>query len=399
MVLLLCVASACRTGHNHPSAALPVPVEDRPAELREAYRVMNAEGGRNFVVNQMEIGLDAFQLGYRDLSSNAFDEALNAIESVFGWDAAAKQARRLWHEEGRKTFKGEPYERAMTYYYRGLLYIHDGDLENARACFRGGMQQDAFVEEEQHRNDFASLLYLEAWCSLMLGDRTGAEDPIRFLAELRPDCPPPAADDNVLIVAETGTGPRKIAAGPGESELRYARGWGLKEKHVKVSLGSGKSIKLYPIEDVYWQASTRGGRPVDHILKGKVVFKQKWDATGTVLTETGLAGVAAGSQMRGKPRDVVMAVSGGVAALGLLSRWIAAQVRPRADTRRFRSLPDAVHVAAASCPAGECSVKFRFNDEHGRPVTETDTKVSVSATPHKGVLVWARSPQQLVAGR
>jgi hypothetical protein len=30
-------------------------------------------------------------------------------------------------------FIGEPYERAMAYYYRGLLYWRDGEIDNARA--------------------------------------------------------------------------------------------------------------------------------------------------------------------------------------------------------------------------------------------------------------------------
>ena len=48
----------------------------------------------------------------------------------------------------------------MAYYYRGVLYLRDGDYENARASFKGGMLQDGFAEEEQNRSDFALLSFL-----------------------------------------------------------------------------------------------------------------------------------------------------------------------------------------------------------------------------------------------
>ena len=110
----------------------------------------------------MRIGTSALQMGYYDLAKMCFDQCLNYIEAVYADNEKAKQARSLWYEEGMKDFKGEPYERVMAYYYRGLLYIQDSDFENARACFKAGVIQDAFAEERQHQCDFALLLFLEA---------------------------------------------------------------------------------------------------------------------------------------------------------------------------------------------------------------------------------------------
>ena len=86
-----------------------------------------------------------------------------------------------------KHFKGEPYERAMSYYYRGLLYMLEEDYENARACFKAGIIQDAFAEENQNRCDFALLLFLEAFCSLKLGDQELAKAALEEMKKLRPD--------------------------------------------------------------------------------------------------------------------------------------------------------------------------------------------------------------------
>ena len=42
-------------------------------------------------------------------------------------DKSAKKARSYFSEESKKIFQGEPYERVMAYYYRGILYWMDGE--------------------------------------------------------------------------------------------------------------------------------------------------------------------------------------------------------------------------------------------------------------------------------
>ena len=51
--------------------------------------------------------------------------------ALYGPDKDAKKARSLFHEESKKGFIGEPYERVMAYYYRGLLYWRDGEPDVA----------------------------------------------------------------------------------------------------------------------------------------------------------------------------------------------------------------------------------------------------------------------------
>ena len=50
-------------------------------------------------------------------------------------DAAALAAanKRISNILRQAQQKGEPYERAMVYYYRGLIFLRNGDYENARA--------------------------------------------------------------------------------------------------------------------------------------------------------------------------------------------------------------------------------------------------------------------------
>ena len=371
-----------------------------PAELHDGYRALAAEGSRNFVLNQLEIGVDAWLLGRPDLSAAAFDPALDAIEAVFGHDAAAQRARSLWYDEGAKTFKGEPYERAMAFYYRGLLYALVGDLDNAGACFRGGMRQDFFAEEEQHRFDFASFLYLESWCASRLGNNGMAEEANRFLREIRPDCNPPAANANLLVVAETGTAPRKLADGVGHAQLVFRRGKGFAERKAWVKIDDRPETLLYPVEDVYWQASTRGGRPVDRILQGKLRFKETWNQAGTAMTDLGAAAMAGAATVPEGERGPAQALAGGLTGIGLVAGLAALNAKPRADTRHWRNLPDALHVGAFVCSPGPHQVRLRYGDAKGKSLGEQTFTITVPSPPKRAAaLAWGRSPRQLWAGK
>ena len=144
------------------ATALVVPAASAnpPAGLDVYQKKLQAEGEQNWVLNQMEIGTRQLWSGNLDGAGTAFTDAIRKIELVYSADPNATKARSLWHEEGSKSFKGEPYERAMAYYYRGLIYLRKGDYENARAAFRQGQLQDAFAEDDQFQSDFASLMFL-----------------------------------------------------------------------------------------------------------------------------------------------------------------------------------------------------------------------------------------------
>ena len=64
-------------------------------------------------------------------------EALDRIEAVYADNAKAEAARSKFTKENAKDFKGEPYERAMAYYYRGLAYLAEGDYRTPAPPSRG----------------------------------------------------------------------------------------------------------------------------------------------------------------------------------------------------------------------------------------------------------------------
>lgn len=376
-----------------PKAEMNAILSGKPEELKPAYIRLSEEGQRNAVLNYMRLGLNAQQLGYKKLSRDNFDKVLNGIEAVYSNNENASKARSLWYEEGMKDFKGEPYERSMAFYYRGIQFLEDRDYENARASFKTGIIQDAFAEEEQNRCDFALLIFLEGWASQKAGSTQMAGVAYKELKKLRPDFKLPSPDDNVLIVVETGTSPRKVADGSGHSELKFRRGRDFTEKQVEATIDGEKSFKVYPMEDIFWQSSTRGGRPVDKILEGKAVFRKVNEAMGTTLTDISSTAMIAAPLFQ--DAGDIQGASAALGLFGVAQMAIAQNARPHADTRFWDNLPDTVHVYTSRQADGEHRINVNFKDENGNKIKELEKTINFKIKNKKPVVVWVRARNQI----
>ena len=127
------------------------------------------------VLWQYRVGLTALRQGDYEEAKRQFDDAITRIGGIYSSDAAAKKARSYFHHEAKKTFIGEPYERVMAYYYRGLLYWRDGEVDNARACFRSAQLQDADTEAHEYAADYVLLDYLDGFATVKLGGEAADE--------------------------------------------------------------------------------------------------------------------------------------------------------------------------------------------------------------------------------
>jgi len=346
----------------------------------EAYRErLTTYGDRDRVLNQMEIGARSFWKGDHAGSKAALDDAIGQIGAVFANNPDAAKARQLWYDEGSKTFKGEPYERAMVFLYRGLDYLRDGDFENARAAFRQGQMQDAFAEESQNRADFGLLVFLEAWASHQNGDEELRDEALQQLKTLRPDFPGIGKDHDTLVLIETGGAPRKLGDGADHSYFVYRRGKNIAVNGAEV-IKAGQPIAAYRMEDIYWQASTRGGREVDKILQGKAQFKAGTGTVGSVLAD----GVTAYSDVAGA--STAGAAVGAVAGVFLI---VSSSTKPQADTRYWSSLPDAVHVLTLSSKGAPPPLTARFLKD-GQPTAMPETPIACESFETRKHLCLAR---------
>lgn len=243
------------------------------------------------------------------------------------------------------------------------------------------------------------MLYLEMWSSLQLGDYDAAAETWSELKKLRPDCPRPRKEQNVLIVAETGRSPRKLADGVGHAELVYRRGKGFKDTQVEIFRSGDHSSTLYPIEDIYMQACTRGGRMVDRILEGKVVFRQRRSDEHSVLSKVGETSMLASSLFH-HSKDVgnLQAIGGGFAVAGAFCGLMAINAKPNADTRYWEGIPDAVHVATIQCPRGRRRIDFRYMDSAGNRLPNLKQSTPIRVEDSTPAIVWMRSPDKKNGG-
>lgn len=318
---------------------------------------------RDRVLWQYRVGLMAMRRGDYAEAKQHFDDAITRIGGIYTTDADARKARSFFHAEAKKTFIGEPYERVMVYFYRGILYWMDGEPDNARACFRSAQFQDADTEAHTYAADYILLDYLDGFASTKLGS-DGSDEFNRAVNNARnglqiPEYPRKA---NVLVFIEYGRGPRKFATGPHGQQLRFAeQGAGARSATLRVGT---QQYPLPPYDDLQWQATTRGGRVMDHILGNKAVFK---DVTaGTAMA----AAITAGGLAHHGHEEAAL-VAGGVAIVaGLLSAFTV----PAADTRMWESLPRYLTFATLELPPGEHSFAVDFqNGAHQVISTRTVT--------------------------
>ena len=355
--------------------------------LQPLYKKLFKSGQRNAVLNYMEIGSLAFK--HKDLAEAniAFDNAIRNIELIYKDDPNIEKARSLWYEESIKDFKGEPYERVMAYYYRGLSYLIEGDVENARAMFVGGLLQDAFAEEKQHRADFAIMMYLSAWSAMKMNAEHLWESSLKGYQHLRPSFPLPKPDDNVLVIVETGKAPRKLADGIGKYELVYRKGKKFKDKQAQLTIKQ-TDTRLYPVEDLFWQASTRGGRAVDRIIKGKVQFSESSRNVGDALSQTGNTLVEWSAL--GDSSNTLQGLGTAISVIGLASKMVSLNIETKADTRYWKSLPNTIHVHSFKSDNIN-DIQINALDKYGNVLSMKKLKTNIFPLPNKYTIIWAKS--------
>ncbi|HTH15245.1 MAG TPA: hypothetical protein VL974_01220 [Magnetospirillum sp.] len=371
-------------------ASMPAPsptcMADVPSDLAPHWERICTGEARNAVLDYMHGGLAAMATGHLDLAERAFDRSLAGIETVYADNEEAAKARSVWHAEAVKDFKGEPYERVMAYYYRGLLYLARGDWDNAQAAFQGGVLQDTFAEEARYRADVGSLVWLQAWANRCRGNVARAKELFAEAQAINFKLVEPMPDQTLLVVAETGQGPVKFAAGRGGQKLGVREGL-LGNQAVAARLG-GQTVPLAVAEDTFFQAVTRGGRAADTVIAEKLEAKDGVEALGQAAMVAGVATMAYSrhSSDNNRQNNNAAAFGAAVALVGLLAYAAAQGMQTEVDTRTWANLPHTVHIAA-SAPPKDLSREFDLVDPAGRSVLVSREAV-VHANPGTCALAW-----------
>ncbi len=337
-----------------------------PPALRPLFERLYIEGERNATLNLQRIGLAALALGKLDVAEKALDGAAFRIDLIYADNPEAQKAKSLWTAEKVKDYKGEPYERAMAFFYRGLAYAARGDFQNARAMFKQADYQDTVAEAEAFQGDFGLMPYMAGWASYCDGNSNMAKDFLQMAIKGDKNYAELSVEQPLLVLYETGRAPFKYGAGRSGEALKWQPHPMPAQKVVSACAGESNTCfveKFVVGADIGFQATTRGGRAFDAILGGKADFKEGAENISKVGMTVGAVGADA-AMMTGN-RDMA-----GIAAIGMLAGLVAQGVadstQTQADIREWEQLPGIIWIgtgaqlqpaaAASAVPAATVSL-------------------------------------------
>ncbi len=154
------------------------------------------------------------------------------------------------------------------------------------------------------------------------------------------------AEPSVILVVESGRGPRKVREGEYGQILKIVPS---RSPHrppsVTIESSEGEVLRPRPVylDSYTWQGTTRGSRKVDGFLQGKAIYKDASFFGGMVLDS--IADVA-----RASNSDELAAVME-IASLALLVS--GAITTPAADIREWGLLADGLYLVTAELDPGE----------------------------------------------
>jgi hypothetical protein len=197
------------------------------------------------------------------------------------------------------------------------------------------------------------------------GNSVLARDFYQRATQARPGIYIPRPSDRVLAVADMGLPPLKVGGGEYGEYLVYTPPELVPEQKA-IFVANGKGYEATFGEDLYWQASTRGGRQVDKILAGKAEFKDTAAtvAAGSLMIADAALDVAVYSSYN-DTSDAALAVAGVAAVVGIASMFMAEAAKPEADTRYWDNLP--ARIDYISMPEGALPNEIVFTGRKEAP--------------------------------
>jgi tetratricopeptide (TPR) repeat protein len=358
-----------------------------------------------------------------------------------------QRALSKFGKEEEKVYHGDPYEQATSFALLALLFMDQGDYDNALAAAKSGIFADSDATENLYDSDFTLLHLIEAKAQLMRGEadsfvkrRDVAFESYRMthpsvrnvyserldqvaLLKMTPkerrkldvedsdeaiktknwdfdeklktaaqSIDAAAAlgslgsgEYNTLILVPRDRSPNKSRKGR-DAQLVFFESNTIATQPVKISIDGAEltETSFFDVADIEFQATTRGGRRMDAILDGQAAFRSTTVGVGSLITEIG---------------DNVGGLAGlGVVLLGVAVQAAGGAVSPEADTRCWQTLPRAYDIHALTLPEGNHTIEFQqytyFERTHARTkhITIADSKdmaVIFAPPPTAGFYSWS----------
>jgi len=336
---------------------------------------------RNYALWDNQLGSIYLAEGDNEKALDSFLEAHYLMNNIPAFKELERKAVSLTGPEDNKAYKGDPYEKAMNSLYVGLLLYDKGDFENAIAAFKTGILADSDSKEDSYKSDIAILYLLVSRIAKKIGDESLSNDYLNAVKELfnNPNYSILGFDEtlinkmldlknNVLLVVEFGEGPFKTRSGQyGELAVIYGYNYDINGWNIMIDGKVNPDNQIYSNTDVYLQASTRGGRKMDGILKGKAQFK-------TNAANTSVAMLEASNQIMDQANAVRAAnpyadTTGYALAAGVTALFaggaaiMSAITNPKADIRYWSLLPEHINIFPLFISPGKHNIVLEFIDK------------------------------------
>lgn len=332
---------------------------------------------RNYALWNNELGSIYLTQGDYDKALDSFLKAYYLMNNITAFKQLERKSVSLTGSEDRKAYKGDPYEKVMNSLYVGLLFYNKGDLENAIAAFKTGILADSDSKEESYKSDIAVIYLLVSRISKKLGNESLSNDYCSVVKELygSPDYSILGFNDeliqkmlnlknNILLVVEFGEGPFKSRRGRyGELAVINGDRYDISGLNLKIDGKTNSNYQVYSNTDIYFQASTRGGRKMDGILKGKAIFKKNAADTSKGAINLSQQLLNQANQVSDPNARALLAAAAGISALVSGGAAIMSGItNPKSDIRYWTLLPEHIIIFPLFIPPGKHTISFEYND-------------------------------------
>ncbi len=337
-------------------------------------------GDRNYALWNNQLGSIYLTQGDYEKALDSFLKAHYLMNNVAAFKELERSAVALTGSEDTKAYKGDPYEKAINSFYTGLLLYNKGDLENAIAAFKTGILADSDSEAESFKSDIAILYLLVSRIAKKLGNESLSNDYCSAVKGLQSSADYSILgfndelikkmlnlNNNLLLIVEFGEGPFKTRRGQyGELAVINGDRYDISGLNIKIDGKYNSNNQVYSNTDIYLQASTRGGRKMDGILKGKAQFKT--DASNNAVAALDLSTQFVNQANQARAANPYADTSGYAAAAAISALFaggaaIASGItNPKADIRHWTLLPEHIIIFPLFLPTGKHKINVEFND-------------------------------------
>lgn len=289
----------------------------------------------------------------------------------------------LGGEESERVYRGLPYEQASLSLLMGLIYLEEGDVDQALSCCKSGQRVDSDPGLDQPSSDYGLLQLLEAKSYQQLGDTEQYRKSLeRAISSFALEHPAPIslqnkpsdlgqaefeAPYNTLILVWLGEAPVMFRTGEfGEERVFVQNPWTASRLEMTIDNGQvDRAVNTYA--NISYQATTKAGRPLDNVLANLADFKSNAHKLGVQSFD--MARFASSGGLGLNMGAAYVALAG--FSVGLISHSLSASSHVQADIRCWRTLPDRIAVVPLQLKVGRHTVQINSYDSNNQHVSIT----------------------------